>query len=219
MRGLVKIGKRLKISVLPDHAGDIAFFPAYEFICGFAGEHIKHVPPFVQTVIVYVVVNAVEAEIHKSRNDCLRALRNEKLFEIVVSERRILDKYLSDDADFDGFSSVHRDIRKIRDYLSVILFYVPVTDLRARAELFSEFIRPAVGKRLSVSSMLFVRTALIDKAEQQIPVNNGVKHTVKFRQSQFEAGVILDPRKAERNDGNIPVSGFFQRFAQQRYVI
>ena len=65
----------------------------------------------------------------------------------------------------------------------------------------------------------FFETNDIDKAEQQIPVNNGVKHTVKFRQSQFEAGVILDPRKAERNDGNIPVSGFFQRFAQQRYVI
>ena len=55
----------------------------------------------VQLTVIFRVMGAVEQEIEQTRADHLTALRQQKLLQVVVSQRRVFDINLSDHADLD----------------------------------------------------------------------------------------------------------------------
>ena len=87
------------------------------------------------------------------------------------------------------------------------------------AELFAEPRGPALGKRLRIAFSYFIGLGLVDQREQQIAVQHGIRHTVVLGHAEREAGVMLQPRKTERNDRHIIVARASKRLAQQRYVV
>ena len=163
-------------------------------------------------------VNGVYKEVHKSRNDGLRAFFQKQFFEPVIAQRGKLDVYLADHA-YAYF------IRLIDGYLlkSSENFFTMLFDFLKRKFHtfygFAEFFGYLVRNAFRFPFILLVRLDLIFQRQKQISVKNAIKHLYRKRRRNPETGVLFEPVKTYGDYGDESEPRFFQRFAKQRYIV
>ena len=140
--------------------------PAHDRCFGFADA--------VQLTVIFRVMGAVEQEIEQTRADHLTALRQQKLLQVVVSQRRVFDINLSDHADLDLLliAALH-PIKAFDDA------HHQLGDLLPAQQLFAEQLfcpKDALLHRLLAGSLLFfIRDALVVQGHNQIAAQHPVE--------------------------------------------
>ena len=210
---MLEIVQRLK-AVLFHHADDLFLHPVQIFIRE-RKQRGRRVLFVVQLCVVDVVDGAVHDVVHQRGNDGFAPFGQQEIFQMGISERRILDVDLPDDAHLDLFFRTAAHGRKTLEERFCPLF---VRTVLVFVERLANDFQAILARGVGSARFQFVRFTLVVQGHEHVPVKDGKREFEDHFQRDGEPAVLFQSRKVEGNDGDFGELRL-ERLADERDIV